>query len=110
MRLTRRHLLKKLWARLRGVPDTFSVATAGPATFYPLDNDVGPGLRLTHINNITIVVDDPIDLTDYTVTVAADGEVTVASVASYVGAVFFTYTFTDGKSSGKGEVVGAFTA
>lgn len=105
-----RHYWKKIQRRLRGVRDSFSVATAATAAFYPLANDQGGQLRITHISSVPIVVDEAIDLGNYTVTVAADNEITVASVASYVGPVRFTYKFTDGRSMGLGEVVGEFTA
>lgn len=105
-----KYIANKLARRLRGVRDTGSAATASTVSFYPLANDQGSGLRLTHISSVPIVVDTPIDLGNYTVTVAADGEVTVASVSSYVGPVSFTYKFTDGKQMGLGQFVGEFTA
>lgn len=100
---------QKVRERTRGVSDRFSAPTAEVVTISPLRNDQGAGLRLTHINNRPVVVDEPIDLTDFTVTVSASASVVIESVGSYTGPVRFSYRFTDGRTSGVAQIVGTFT-
>lgn len=110
MKAWAKHLWNKARQRIRGVADDFASPTATPAVLNPLANDQGAKLRITHIFNRPVTHGVAIDLGDYTVTVAVGDVVTVASVASYVGRVAFTYTFTDGKTSGVAQIVGEFTA
>lgn len=103
------HWWSRARKRVRGVRDGFTTPSATPKIIFPLRNDQGANLRITHINNVPAVLSTPIDLGDYTVTLGPNGQLTVAAQGGWTGDVAFRYYFTDGRTSGAGEVKGEFT-
>jgi len=81
------------------VDDTSTTLSDVPVVVNVLSNDTdanGDPLTITQINGVTPVVGTPIVVPNGTVTLNADGTLTVTPDAGYTGVVTFPYTVSDG--------------
>jgi uncharacterized repeat protein (TIGR01451 family) len=75
--------------------DTKSTPFDTPITYNPLENDKVPaGSKITAIDGKPVVIGTPIPVLNGTVTVNADGTVTVKPNPGYVGTITFPYEVT----------------
>jgi Bacterial Ig domain/Cadherin-like domain len=79
----------------KAIDDTKTTVFNTPVTYNPMTNDIVPtGSKITTINGITAVVGTPIVVTNGTVTLNADGTITVTPNSGYVGTIVFPYEVT----------------
>lgn len=104
--MDRRRLIALKRGRLRATGETVSVTVDTPKEIFPLRNDQGAKLRITHIDDLPIsdggsavdVAHGQVDLDD--------GMLTFTPDSAYTGTFAFRYTVTDGKSSRVGTIKG----
>jgi uncharacterized repeat protein (TIGR01451 family) len=79
----------------KAIDDTNTTPINTPVTYAPLANDIIPtGSKITSINGITVVPGTPIIVPNGTVTVNADGTITVTPTTGFVGDIKFPYEVT----------------
>ncbi len=88
-------------------PDTATADEDGSVTVNVLANDSDPegsAISLTAINGTAVVEGDTVAVTNASVTVGANGALTVVPDAEFSGEVGFAYTVTDGSFETQGAV------
>ena len=93
----RGYILKR--GRLRATNETVAVQVDTAKEIFPLANDRGRKLKITHINDLPIVNDGaPVDVSHGQVELS-DGMLTFTPDSAYTGAFSFRYTVTDGQQA-----------
>jgi Domain of unknown function DUF11/Bacterial Ig domain len=79
----------------KAVDETKTTPAGTPVTYSPMSNDVVPsGSTITKIGTTPVVIGTPITIPNGTVTVNADGSVTVTPNPGYTGTLTFPYEVT----------------
>ena len=108
--MDRRRLIALKRGRLRASDETVSVTVDTPKEIFPLRNDQGRKLRITHIDDLPIVSDgDPVDVAHGQVELS-DDMLTFTPDSAYTGAFAFKYTINDGQQSRVATIKGTVTA
>jgi hypothetical protein len=80
---------------IKAINDTLTTPVGTPVTYDPLDNDSIPtGSTITKINGVTPVVGTPITVPGGTVTLNADGTITVTPTLGSTTPIIFPYEVT----------------
>ncbi len=104
--MDRRRLAALKRGRLRATGETVAVTVDTPKEIFPLVNDQGRKLRITHVNGLPIVSDgDPVDVSHGQVELS-DDMLTFTPDSAYTGTFAFKYTVSDGQSSRIGTIKG----
>lgn len=104
--MDRRRLIALKRGRLRAGGETLAVAIDTPKEFYPLRNDQGRAMRVTHIDDMPIIDGGgPVDVVNGQVELDGD-MLTFTPDSLYAGPFVFRYTITDGQQSRTATVKG----
>jgi hypothetical protein len=80
---------------VKAIDDTKTTVLGNPITYNPISNDSVPtGSTISKINGVSPVVGTPIIVTGGTVTLNADGTITVTPTIGFVGDITFPYEVT----------------